>query len=410
MPRSLSLTAYMALARRGAASPQSFDLSRPAGEVIWAHANSLQKAASLIQLFTLLEVQRPGLHLLLTTAPGLSQPDHLKSNMYWQVIPEDTAADVTRFLDHWQPDLCLWTSGDLRPAAIEMTARRKIPLLLLDAEASALEDARFRWLPDMSRTLLQRFARIIAVDEAAAQRLGRIGITRKAVRVLGTLQEGGGALTCDEATREDLAKQLGNRPVWLAAMAQMDELGMIGQAHKAALRLSHRQLLILVPDNPEDGSQMADRLRRWGWRLAIWSEGQQPDEDTQILLADTYGEMGLWYRLAPVTFMGSSLVPGFGGRDPYEPAALGSAILYGPNVGRYLSAYSRFVAAGAARIVKDADSLASALATLSAAEQVAAMAHAGWDVSSAGAEVTDEVIEMIHDALDLGTLDQEGAS
>ena len=402
MARSLSLAAYMALARRGSREAPTFDSPRPEGELIWAHAPTLEKAAALMQLFTLLEAQRPGVHLLLTTPPGLPRPDHVKGNMHWQVIPEDTVPDLTRFFDHWRPDLGLWSSGDLRPAAIEMAARRDLVMFLLDAEADALEDVRFRWLPDMSRSVLHRFSRIVAVDQAAAQRLGRIGISRANLQVSGAMQEGGAALPCEEATREDLAKCLGNRPVWLAAMAQFDELGMISQAHKAALRLSHRQLLILVPDDETQGSEMAEKLRGWGWQGARWSEGQAPEEDTQVLLADTRGEMGLWYRLAPVTFMGSSLVPGFGGRDPYEPAALGSAILYGPNVGRYLNAYSRFVSAGAARIVKDADSLASALNTLSAADQVAAMAHAGWEVSSLGAEVTDEVIEMIQDTLDLG--------
>lgn len=404
MPRSLSLAAYMALARRGSRQPVQYDLPRPEGELIWAHATSLQKAAALMQLFALLATQRPGLNLLLTTAPGVAQPDHIKSNMIWQVIPEDAIADMTEFFDHWRPDIGLWTGGDLRPAAIELAARRDIPLLLLDAEAEALEDARFRWLPDISRSVLQRFGRVVAVDQAAAQRLGRIGLSRANIDVLGAMQEGGRALPCDETKREALAQKLGNRPVWLAAMAQLDELGMISQAHKAALRLSHRQLLILVPDNPDEGAEMVRKLNKWGWRTAVWSKGQQPEEETQVLLADTYGEMGLWYRLAPVTFMCSSLIPGFGGRDPYEPAALGSAILYGPNVGRYLSAYSRFVAAGAARIVKDADSLASALAVLSSADQAAAMAHAGWDVSSVGAEVTDAVIEMLHDALDLGEI------
>lgn len=402
MARSLSLAAYMALARRGSREAPDDLPPRPRGELIWAHAPSLEKAGALMQLFRLLEVQRPGVHLLLTTPPDLPRPDHIKGNVLWQVVPDDTVPELSQFLDHWSPQLGLWASGHLRPAAIELAARRDMPLFLLDAEADALEDARFRWLPDMSRSVLRRFTRILAVDQPAAQRLGRIGIARSAIQVAGQMQEGGAALPCDETTREDLAKCLGNRPVWLAAMAQLDEVGMISQAHKAALRLSHRQLLILVPDDVDEGPAMAAKLRGWGWNVGIWSEGDDPQDDTQILLADTRGDMGLWYRLAPVTFMGSSLVPGFGGRDPYEPASLGSAILYGPNVGRYLSAYSRFVKAGAARIVKDADSLASALNTLSAADQVATMAHAGWVVSSDGAEVTDEVIEMIQDTLDLG--------
>ncbi|MFY0681909.1 MAG: 3-deoxy-D-manno-octulosonic acid transferase [Thalassovita sp.] len=400
MARSLSLAAYMALARRAPRENLSFTAERPEGELLWAHAPTLSKAAALQQLFERLEVQRPGVHLLLTTAPELPQPDHLSASISWQPIPEESVGSLGRFLDHWRPNFCLWTSGVLRPAAIELTARAGIPLYLVDAEATALEEARFRWLPDMSRGVLKRFKRIFANDRAAAQRLGRIGIGLSQVSVPGPIQEGRAALPCDEAARDELASALAGRPIWLAAMAQMDEIGMISQAHQASMRMAHRQLLVLVPDNVEQGPDMAAKLRQWGWNVAVWSEGDFPDETTQIILADTRGEMGLWYRLAPITLMASSLVSGYGGADPYEPAALGSAILYGPNVGRHLSAYGRFANAGAARMVRNADTLASAISILSAPDQAATMARAGWEVSSAGAEVTDALIEMIQDELD----------
>jgi 3-deoxy-D-manno-octulosonic-acid transferase len=110
--------------------------------------------------------------------------------------------------------------------------------------------------------------------------------------------------------------------------------------------------------------------------------------------------MGLWYRLSPVTFMGSSLTAGHGGRDPYEPAALGSAILYGPNVSRYIQSYSRFARAGAARIVRDASTLSAAVLRLNAPDQAAIMAQAAWEVATEGAEVTDKVLERLDEILD----------
>ena len=111
--------------------------------------------------------------------------------------------------------------------------------------------------------------------------------------------------------------------------------------------------------------------------------------------------MGLWYRVAPITFMGSSLEAGQWGRDPNEPAAHGSAILYGPNVRRYLSGYSRFAEAGAARIVRDADTLAAAVQRLIPPDQSAAMAHAAWDVASQSAGVTDKILDLVQDTLDV---------
>ena len=183
-------------------------------------------------------------------------------------------------------------------------------------------------------------------------------------------------------------------------MVQLDELKAIIEAQLKVSRMALRLLLILVPDDETDGDEFHERLRDWGLNTARWSDGEMPDEACQVLLADTWGDLGLWYRLSPVTLMASSLSQGHGGGDPYEPAALGSAVLYGPYVGRYLSTYSKFAAAGAARIVKDAEGLALALQQLLAPDQAAIMAAAGWELASAGAEATDRVINLLLDTLD----------
>ena len=171
-------------------------------------------------------------------------------------------------------------------------------------------------------------------------------------------------------------------------------------AYRAMLRLSFRTLLVVTPDVPKDGAEMQRLIRADGWRVAEWENGEFPDENTQVLFAETSDELGLWYRLAPISFVGSSLQTGLGGRDPLEPAALGSAILYGPSVRRYLGSYTRLANLGAARIVKDADSLAAALIYLAAPDQVAAMAHAGWQVVSDSADVSDKIITQSHAFLD----------
>ncbi len=137
-----------------------------------------------------------------------------------------------------------------------------------------------------------------------------------------------------------------------------------------------------------------------GFRTRSWDVNEEPDDTTQILIADDPEDLGLFYRLAPVSFLGSSLASGQGGRNPFEAAALGSAVLYGPNVRQYLPFYTRLANAGAARIVNDAQSLATAVTRLVAPDQAAAMAHAGWDVISQGAEQTDRIIAMVQDTLD----------
>ena len=393
--RSLSLAAYLALARRGPKQAAAFPAARPEGTLLWGHATSPARATALLQIAVRLRQQRPDLNLLLTAPPELERPEHLRGRDFFQHLPADTMADVDGFLDHWRPDLCLWTGGYFRPALIYQAARREVPLFLIDASERGLNASHQRWLPELVRANLKAFEVYFARSGTAAQVLRRLGIAGDDIEVTGPLQEGSAALPCREQDREDMAQALAGRPVWLAAMTQKDEIFHVLAAHRELSRLALRLLMILVPDDETEGREFRQMLHDTGFRTAVWSEGEMPDETTQILLADTRGEMGLWYRLAPVTFMGSSLMPGHGGRDPYEPAALGSAILYGPNVGRYLAAYSRFAAAGAARIVKDSESLAAAVQQCLAPDKAAQMATAGWEVASEGAEVTDRVIDLV---------------
>jgi 3-deoxy-D-manno-octulosonic-acid transferase len=372
----------------------------PEGEVVWGHATSPQRFALLCHLATRLSAQRPDLEIVLTYSET-SPPDKVPQGVTIEALPAENLKDIRRFLDHTRPHLCLWTGGLLRPALIGEAAARAIPLMLIDADESAFDDARFRWLPDITRATLKHFGLIFAASANAAQRVLKLGASPEIVTMTGPLQATGAILQGDEKERDRLGQILTGRPIWLAARIALAETEAMLRAHRLSLRGAHRQLLVIVPELESDGDAIEAQLVESGWRYARWSRGEDPTEATQILLADTEGEMGLWYRLAPVTFLGGSLATGIGGRDPFEPAALGSAVLYGPNVGRHLSAYSRLASAGAARIVKDAETLASAVQRLSAPDQAAAMAHAAWEVVTQGAEATDQLLDLIQDTLDL---------
>lgn len=375
-------------------------MGRPDGDVLWAHATSDTRAAALVQIVTRLHAMRPDLHLLLTLPSGLSAPQHLPPYMTAATVPDDTMPAITAFLDHWAPDLCLWTGGYLQHELIHEAARRQVPLVLVDAEDTALATGRWRLLRNRTQGTLRHFGRVLASTANAATRLLKLGVPPRDVTITGPLMEAGTALPCDDTSRDQMARLLDGRPLWLAAMVQPEELPLVTAAHRIALRSAHRRLLILVPDDIRQGDAMTQTLRDEGWRVAQWGQGERPDETSQIILADTRGEMGLWYRLAPVTFMASSMQEHHTGQDPFEPAALGSAILSGPHVSRYATTYDRLSSAGAARMVRDAESLAAGVSFLTAPDQAAAMAHAAWEVTTAGAEVTDAVMDLVQDMLD----------
>ncbi|WP_043743697.1 3-deoxy-D-manno-octulosonic acid transferase [Pseudooceanicola atlanticus] len=382
---------------------------RPEGPLIWAHAADPDRAPALAQLAVRAAGQWPDITMVMTQCHDQPIQAKLPRHVIPQQLPDDNTAPSRKFLAHWQPDICIWHTGHLRPTLLNQTLQKGVPTLLIDATEDGFPEQRLRWSRRGERNVITGFEAIFARSANAAKRLTRLGANPEKIDVTGPLQEGAAAIPCNEAERTELAESLATRPIWLAAMVQADELNMVIEAHRRAIRSAHRLMLILVPQDIDSTSAMVAELEAQGLRYVRWSAGGYPEETTQVLLADTYGEMGLWYRLAPVTLMASSLTTGHGGRDPYEPAALGSAIVYGPNVSRHLSSYSRFARAGAARLVRDAPSLAAAILRLNAPDQAAAMAQAAWDVATEGAEVTDKVLEKIEEILDRRSLSNAGA-
>lgn len=373
---------------------------RPKGPLIWAHAAEPDSIPALVQLAARAQAQRPGLNLLITVTDPRVSPDNLPDYAVMDLLPRDQSADSHAFLGHWRPDVGVWHTGHLRSSLLTAARQADIPMLLVDATDDGFAENRLPWHRRADRSALATFETLFVNSANVGRRLTRIGADPERIEITGRLQEGCAALPCDEDTRTEMAETLATRPIWLAAMIQPDEFPTVIEAHRQAIRAAHRLMLILVPNKPDEGEDMIASLAEQGLRYIRWSDGCTPEETTQVLVADTYGEMGLWYRLSPVTFMGSSLTSGHGGRDPYEPAALGSAILYGPNVSRYIQSYSRFARAGAARIVRDAATLSSAVLRLNAPDQAATMAQAAWEVATEGAEVTDRVLERLEDILD----------
>lgn len=400
MARSLGLSAYLTFARRLPASYETPAALRPKGELLWLHCAGMETARTVARLGQRLLTQRPGLSLLLTTSPGTQRPKGLSDALIWQTCPSENPEDIRRFLDHWHPDAGLWLGPYLRPGLIDASAQRALPLVFVDTGEVMLEDRLWRFGPDPIRATLGYFNTILAPDTEAMLRLRKLLPDASSLCESGPLLEEGPALPCNETDLEDISQSLGGRPTWLAARLHASELSPILAAHRAMLRLSHRLLLILVPADPADADMFYQTCKESGWRVSNWDDGAFPDDKTRILLSGDPRELGLWYRVAPVTFLGSSLLPKLGGQNPFEPAALGSAVLYGPSIRNHLDAYSRLADAGAARIVRDVDSLVSALGQVLAPDIAARMAHAGWEVTSQGAEVSDQIIALLQETLD----------
>ncbi len=401
MARSFGLTAYRALMRRGEARVPDIGIPRPDGELLWIHAAEPANTIALMDLATRLMAVREGLNVMVSRPEGEKEPQRpANSRRHFTQVPDEHPASVNAYLDHWRPDACVWAWGGLLPNLVLATAERKIPMFLIDADSAGFDGRRDRWIPDVARRLLTEFETVLVRSSAGGRRLLQLGLARDRFEITPPLLAGGHALPCDDAAVQAFTAAIVGRTVWYANGVVPEEVQTVLKAHKQALRLSHRLLLILRPYEGQSIEKVLEQAAALDLRTASWDDGVFPDEITQLLVTTEPRDAGLFYRVATVSFMGGSLVSSGTACDPFEAAALGSAVLYGPKVGQFLQSYKRLATAGAARIVNDTGALGTAVTRLVAPDQAAVMAHAGWDVISEGAAVTDNVIDLVQNALD----------
>jgi len=336
--------------------------ARPPGRLIWLHGASVGEAMSALPLIDAL-LAAADASILLTTGTVTSArrlEGALPMGAVHQYVPVDTALAVNRFLDHWRPDLGVWIESELWPGLVRATARRGVPMAMVNARISARSHASWRRAPGMARRLLASFGLILAQDTETVDRLHDLGA---AARFAGNLKALVAPPGCDAAELGRLRTTISGRPVWLAASTHPGEEEEVLAAQRALGEADAPPLLILALRHPERGGEVAALADGAGLRVARRSRGEAPDAGTSVWLADTLGEMGLWYRLAPVSFIGGSLSRN-GGHTPFEPILLGSTVLHGPHVANFAPAYAALAEADGAIEVADAPALAATVSNL----------------------------------------------
>lgn len=361
--------------------------ARPEGVLVWLHAPRAQAARGFPPLIAALRRMKPGAEVLVTCP----EPLELQGATVLPP-PPDSGEGARAFLRHWRPDLGIWAEGQLRPVLVEQAGRMGVPMLLVEGHGPGLRGA--RWWPRLMPGVIAAFAHILVIDDLARRLFLRAGAAPARVQVTGALEEPSHLLPVNEAERASLARSIGTRPVWLAVGVPPEEDAALAEAHLAALRMAHRLLLIHIPDTPARAAELTERLRLdYGLAVASRSHDEEIDEEVQVYLADAE-ELGLWYRLAPVTLIGGTLLGGGAARHPYEAAAMGSAIIHGLQTGSAAPAFDRLMRAGGSRLVPGAGDLGETLGDLLAVDRAARLAQAAWGVSSAGAEATELTLRL----------------
>lgn len=370
---------------------------RPDGALYWIHGASVGESLSVLPLVERLREAAPAARFLVTTgtiASAKMMAERLPEGAFHQYIPLDQPGYVRAFLDHWRPDGAVFVESEFWPNLI-LEAKTRVPFMaLINGRVSPRSFQDWSSQPNAIRYILASFDLILAQDRQNADRLQ--SLAGRPVASPGNIKNAAAPLPADEAALETLAAAIGDRPRWLAASTHRDEEEIIIAAHKSLSKEFPNLLTIIAPRKPERRDDIAPIIENAGLAFALRSSGAAPTDDAPVYLADTLGELGLFYRVSDIAFVGGSATPK-GGHNPLEPARLGTAILHGPHVFNFEETYKDLRQAGGAALVRNDRELATAVRRLLAdAKTRGAMADAARRAAEASAE---EALGVVSEAL-----------
>ena len=335
-------------------------LPRPAGPLIWLHGASVGEIFAVIPLIERLRAMNFAVLVTSGTVTSAALAEQrLPPGAVHQFIPLDAPRFVGRFLDHWRPDLALFVESDLWPNLILGCADRGIPTILINARLSERSFRRWRLVPSVIGALLRRFDLCLTQSSSDTQRYAELGAPH--ITCVGNLKLDVPAPPVDQATLRKLKSIIDARMVAAAASTHAGEETAVIASHRRLRGKFPSLLTIIAPRHPDRGSSIADIAKVAGLSVALRSRGELPKPDVDIFVADTLGELGLIYRLAPIVFMGGSLAS-HGGQNPIEAIRLGAAVVHGPNVWNFAEIYGTLDAAHGAELIADEEALTTCLA------------------------------------------------
>ncbi|GLU28347.1 MULTISPECIES: lipid IV(A) 3-deoxy-D-manno-octulosonic acid transferase [Brucella/Ochrobactrum group] len=334
-------------------------IARPQGPVIWAHAASVGESVAMAPLIE--SIAATGIKVVMTTGTVTSAKlvsDQLGQQVIHQYAPLDLQPAVNNFLNHWKPDLAIGCESEIWPATVLSLGARHIPQVLVNGRLSDRSFAAWQKRPELAEALFEKFAYVIAQSELDGDRFRALGA--RPVSVSGNLKVDTAPAAADPVALATFQRQIGGRRSWAAISTHDGEEEIAAEVHQM-LKVRYPHLLtIIVPRHPNRAPEIEAMLSAKGLKVAARSRGDVIDAQTDVLLGDTIGEMGLYLQLTEIAFIGNSLTKE-GGHNPLEPAMMGVAVLTGKNVQNFRESFQRLIKNGGARVVKDRNMLAGAI-------------------------------------------------
>ena len=336
-------------------------MPRPEGLVAWVHGASVGESLSTLPLIERLRADHPEWSILVTTGTVTSASlmvERLPKGAFHQFIPVDRVAYVSKFFNHWKPDLALWTESEFWPNMISLSATMNIPMVLLNGRVSKKSFKGWKLFPGLIKQMLSAFSLCLGQSKSDAFRLADLGAPN--AKSVGNLKFSTPPLPANEQAMKKLSDLIGERPCWLASSTHKGEEEIVGRIHKSLKDKAPEILSIIVPRHPGRGLEIAEALKGMGLSVALRSTKGELTPATDIYIADTMGELVLFYRLAPIVYIGKSLVS-VGGQNPLEAARLDCAIVFGPHMENFKEIATKFTKKNACIEVSDEAGLLSTI-------------------------------------------------
>lgn len=341
-------------------------LPRAEGKLIWLHAASVGEALTAITLIAALRDKLgDDAHFLLTTGTLTSAElagRRMDLRDQHQFIPLDHPKWIARFLDHWRPDAAFWMESELWPNMMAALRARNIPAALVNARLSLRSFERWSGTPDWAAEILSTFHVHVAQSEEDEDRLRKLGARTPVTS--GNLKYASLPLPFVETKYQAWKNAIATHPTLLYASTHEGEEDMALSIHQELAQDHPGLLTLIIPRHPNRGDKIWNSVKSTGLaalRLSIRPD-KVPDADTEIVLADTMGDLGLFYRLVPFAFIGNSLVktPG-GGHNPFEALQCGCIPICGPYMDNFGHMTRDMVDFNTLKPITDEDHLAACL-------------------------------------------------
>lgn len=370
---------------------------RPAGRLIWLHGASVGESISMLPLINRLLEIYPDAHVMVTTGTTTSaevMAKRLPERAFHQYLPIDNPVFAARFIRHWQPTIALWFESEFWPGMLSTIRRRNIPLILINGRISNKSFKRWQQFDFVIKEILDCFTACLGQSEEDAYRLRALGA--KDAMCLGNLKYAGLPIPVDEEKKKEIQDEIGERPVWLVSSTHSDEEAKIGRYLKE-LSAKHEGLLtIIAPRHPTRGVEIRDILQdKYHLKTALRSANEKIQPETEVYIADTIGEMGIWYELCPIVFIGGSLIP-HGGQNFMEPSRCRDAVIVGPHMHNFTDAMNRAKRAdGIIQVDETVDLIDMVDQLLSNKELLEAKRSLAYNWATSEAKVLDGIAEKI---------------